>query len=133
MSKNRSKTGTRWAAAGLSAAVIALGALAAVPAVAQDSDPNSSDQKTQADPQYTTQQLKQFVTAQNNVQKTQGDWQDKIADAEDKQAAKENANKALVEAVKSSGLSVETYNGIARAAQKSPALTKRIQAQMVPQ
>lgn len=85
---------------------------------------------------FSNTQLKQFVTAQNNVQAALKKWDSKIAatdDADKKEALQKKENKALITAVKSSGLDPETYNAIARSAQNDPALTKRIQSYMDPQ
>lgn len=89
--------------------------------------------KTQSAHQFSDKQLKQFVKAQSNVQAVVKEWDGKVASADDKKAAQKNENKAMVKAVKESGLSPEQYNAIAKQAQKDPQLTKRIQSFMTPQ
>ncbi|WP_423824081.1 DUF4168 domain-containing protein [Salinisphaera sp. SPP-AMP-43] len=119
------------------AAGLLLGACAiyGLPAVAADNaDAGASDSAAQSQSQdFTDKQLKQFVEAQNNVQAVLKKWDSKVAEADDKEAAQRKENKAMLQAVKDSGLSPKQYNNIARAAQNDPKLTKRIQSFMTPE
>ncbi len=119
------------------ATVLILGAASvlSLPAFASASgDSGASDTaRTAPADQFSDKQLKQFVKAQSNVQAVVKKWDDKVASADDKKAAQKNENKAMVKAVKASGLSPEQYNAIAKQAQKDPKLTQRIQSFMTPQ
>ncbi|MES1954355.1 DUF4168 domain-containing protein [Salinisphaera hydrothermalis] len=109
--------------------------LFALPALAADNPSAAASASTKAkspDP-FTDKQLKQFVKAQANVQAVIKKWDDKVAKADDKKAAQKKENKAMVKAVKDSGLTPKQYNRIAQQAQKDPELTKRIQSFMTPQ
>ncbi|KEZ78986.1 DUF4168 domain-containing protein [Salinisphaera hydrothermalis] len=109
--------------------------LFALPALAADNPSAAASASTKAksaDP-FTDKQLKQFVKAQANVQAVIKKWDDKVAKADDKKAAQKKENKAMVQAVKDSGLTPKQYNRIAQQAQKDPELTKRIQSFMTPQ
>ncbi|MGB7755598.1 MAG: DUF4168 domain-containing protein [Salinisphaera sp.] len=119
------------------ATVLILGAASvlSLPAFASasgDSDASDTAQTAPAD-QFSDKQLKQFVKAQSNVQAVVKKWDDKVASADDKKTAQKNENKAMVKAVKASGLSPEQYNAIAKQAQTDPKLTQRIQSFMTPQ
>lgn len=92
----------------------------------------SDSAKTQSADQFTDKQLKQFVKAQSNVQAVIKKWDAKVAKADDKKAIQDKENKAMVKAVKDSGLTPKQYNEIAQQAQKDPKLTKRIQSFMTP-
>lgn len=107
----------------------------ALPAMAADgaSTGASNSAQTQSSDSFTDKQLKQFVKAQANVQAVIKQWDGKVAKADDKKAAQKKENKAMVKAVKESGLTPKQYNRIAQQAQKDPKLTKRIQSFMTPQ
>lgn len=121
----------------LMAIAVVLGTVSvfSAPAFAADSaDSGTSDSAaTQSNEPFSDKQLKQFVKAQNNVQSVLKKWSGKVARAGDKKAARKKQNKAMVKAVKSSGLTPKQYNQIAQKAQKDPKLTKRIQSFMTPQ
>ena len=75
-------------------------------------------------------QLEKFSEAQSDVREVRKDWQDKLQNAESQEKAMQNRQKAtqeMVEAVRDSGLSVDEYNGIAKAAQSNPEFAKRVQ------
>ncbi|MHA7834101.1 MAG: DUF4168 domain-containing protein [Algiphilus sp.] len=81
--------------------------------------------------EVTDEQLAKFVDAQAEVAEIGKTYTPKMKEAESKQAMQETRRKAqqeMVAAVKSSGLSVQTYNQIARAAQNDEALRSRIQS-----
>lgn len=121
----------------LGAAMLATGLCMTLPsasALAADSSADAAGDSTQS--HYSDQQLKQFVSAQDNVQQTFQTFNKKIAAADDDEAKKKlktDEAKALVKAVKDSGLKPDTYNAIAKQAQNDPELTQRIQSFMTPQ
>ncbi|AWN17347.1 DUF4168 domain-containing protein [Salinisphaera sp. LB1] len=111
------------------AGVVSLSAIAAGGAEASAGD----NAKTQPADRFSDKQLKQFVKAQSNVQAVLKKWDGKVASAKDRKAARKQENKAMVKAVKESGLTPKQYNAIAEQAQKDPKLTRRIQSFMTPQ
>lgn len=119
-------------------ALLAVAILAIVPAAAQstDDEPAATAGQSQGqdnqDAGFSDEQLKQFVTAQKNVQRAVTHWDPQIAEASDdeKDALRAKENKALVDAVINSGLKPQAYNDITRQAADNPALTKRIQSFM---
>lgn len=106
-----------------------------LPTFAADSgDSGAHDSaQTQSSDQFSDKQLKAFVKAQSNVQTVVKKWDSKVANADDKKAAQKKENKAMVKAVKDSGLTPKQYNDIAQQAQKDPQLTQRIQSFMTPE
>lgn len=121
----------------LLATSVILGATAVTPlsALAQDNGNATKDTASQQQTEFTDKQLKQFVSAQTNVQSVIQKWDTRVAAAgKDKKAdVQKKENKALAKAVTSSGLKPDTYNAIAKQAQNDPALTKRIQSFMTPE
>ncbi|HET7314593.1 DUF4168 domain-containing protein [Salinisphaera sp.] len=118
------------------ALVLAAASVFSLPVFAADSDdPGAGDSpKTQPADRYTDKQLRQFVKAQANVQTVIKKWDSRVADADvsDKQAVRKKENKAMVKAVKASGLTPQQYNNIVQQAQQDPELTQRIQSFMTP-
>lgn len=108
---------------------------ASLPAYAANGGPSTGGDsaQTQSSEHFTDKQLKQFVKAQANVQAVMKKWDAKTAKADDKKTAQQNENKAMLKAVKASGLTPQQYNRIAQQAQKDPKLTKQIQSFMTPQ
>lgn len=115
---------------GTSTALLAACALGATGALAQSTAPQADTPPTQGTaPQtaaptttapaasYTDTDVDEFATAAIAVQKIQQDSAVPDADKQTKMAA----------AVKSSGLTPDKFNAIARASQADPALMKRIQ------
>ncbi|MBY8966295.1 DUF4168 domain-containing protein [Algiphilus sp.] len=81
--------------------------------------------------EVTDEQIANFAEAQAEVAEIGKTYTPKMQEAESKQAMQETRRKAqeeMVAAVKSSGLSVQKYNQIARAAQNDEALRSRIQS-----
>lgn len=116
------------------AASIALtaGLLVAMPAQA------ANGQKAQATAQqsaaktshFSDAQVQKYVKARKKVDSIASKWKQKIQNAKDKKAAfklRKKANQKMVQAVKSTGLSVSAYNGIARKASNNKTLAKRIE------
>ncbi|WP_420428474.1 DUF4168 domain-containing protein [Algiphilus sp.] len=81
--------------------------------------------------EVTDAQIASFAEAQAQVAEIGKTYTPKMKEAESKQAMQETRREAqqeMVAAVKSSGLSVQKYNQIARAAQNDEALRSRIQS-----
>ncbi|QPC43171.1 DUF4168 domain-containing protein [Kaustia mangrovi] len=114
-----------------SIATAALGAFAllAAPVVAahaQQSNGQTPPAATQLDPGT----VKAFAEASLKVEELNKKWAPRLAEAEGQdqvQALREEATTEMTQAVQSSGLSVEDYNKIYRAAQQDQALASRIQ------
>jgi len=102
------------------AAVLAFAlGLAAAPAMAQQ--------------QFSEQQLDAFAETVVAVNPLIMDWNQKIQAAQseqEKQQLAEQARAQVVSAIEDGGLSVETYNQIAQAAQNDPELRQDIQARL---
>lgn len=102
-------------------------------AVAQQSGAQGGMQQQQAaDIEVTDEQLAKFVDAQAEVAEIGKTYTPQMKEAESKEAMQETRRKAqqeMVSAVKSSGLSVQKYNEIARAAQSDKELRARIQSE----
>jgi len=113
------------------ALAVALGASGA--AVAQQSGAQGGMQQQQApDIEVTDEQVAKFADAQTQVAEIGKTYTPKMKEAESKKAMQETrreAQKEMVKAVKSSGLDVQTYNQIARAAQNDDELRSRIQSE----
>jgi predicted PurR-regulated permease PerM len=116
------------------AALVALGMAIAAPAFAQ------ATQNTQASPQnivqgtdFSQSQLQKFVQAKAEVEAIRPQWQNKIKNAPgtaDATHIRQQATQAFDKAVRSSGLSVDQYNQIARTASNNPNLYQRLQKMM---
>lgn len=122
-------TVTRTLAVSLFAAL----ATATGPALAQAGQNGAAQGMSQSVPapsDISDQQLTQFADAQKDVRSVRNEWRGKLKNAEDKKSAmkqRRQASQEMVEAVKDSGLTVDEYNGIAKAAQSHPKLAQRIQ------
>ena len=74
--------------------------------------------------------LEQYVEVAAKVTEIRNDFQQQMAGvetSEEAQSLQEEASAEMVEAVQSSGMSVEDYNQIAYALQSDPALQERLQ------
>jgi hypothetical protein len=84
----------------------------------------------QAQPEFTDQQLEQFVVAAIAVDEVIREWNPRIQAAEDDAHAaqlREQANSELVEVItRTNGITIEQYQQIGRAAQADPDLAARI-------
>lgn len=89
-----------------------------------------SMQQQAPDIDVSEEQINNFVTAQERVAEIGEKWSPRMENAESSEEAnkaRQSAQKEMVIAVKNSGLSVQEYNQIARAAQSDPELRKRIE------
>lgn len=80
--------------------------------------------------QVSDSMLEQYVQVAEKVTEVRNDFQQKMAaveTAEQAQSLQEQASAEMIEAVQSSGMSVEEYNQIAYALQSDPALQERLQ------
>lgn len=99
----------------------------ALPALAQD----SGDTPSGAD--YSSEELERFAEAHSAVMAIRDEYTQRLQEAEDRDQAmelQEEANERMVEAVTDTGLSVEEYGEIARAASGDTELAERIQGMM---
>lgn len=116
-------------------ALLAIGLSAsATPLFAQGTQGTQPGQPAQPSPaqagDISDSQVEKFAEAEEKVRSLSSKWQSKIEGAQDQDAAmqhQQEANQEIVKAVKDSGLSVQEYNKIARAAQGDPELAERIQ------
>lgn len=110
---------------------LSAGLFAAMPAMAQSGQPSrAAPQAAMKATNVSDAQIQKYVAAQAQVKRIATKWQSKIKNAKNKKTAlqyRRQANKAMVQAVKSSGLSITEYNRITRAAQSNKELAKRIQ------
>ncbi|KAA1183872.1 DUF4168 domain-containing protein [Rhizobium tropici] len=122
-------------AASATAAVLSL-LLAGNPASAQQATQEKQPTQAQPDSNATTapvsdQKIEAFAVAYLQVDKIRQEYSAKIGatpDASAKQQLQTEASKQMVQAVQTSpGMSVDEYNAILTAAQKDPALVKRVQ------
>jgi len=77
----------------------------------------------------TDAQIEKFSDAQKEMLDVRSEWQGKMQNAKGEKAAmqqRQMANQAMVEAIQDSGLTVDEYNGIAKAAQSNPQIAQRI-------
>lgn len=109
-----------------SATLIAMPSFAQTQA-GQQQVPSATAQSTQ---NFSRAQLQKFVEAQSAIRAIQQKARPKFQAAESKQAKikiRQQTVKKMAQAVKNTGLSVEKYNQIARAARSNPQLRKTIQ------
>jgi Domain of unknown function (DUF4168) len=74
-------------------------------------------------------QIESFASAARQVHEIRSKWQSRLQDpanADKVQEFQAQAGAEMMNAVKDKGLTVETYNAIATAAQQNPALAERI-------
>ena len=107
-----------------SAVILAL----ALPIQAQDSPPQQSRPPIQQF-EPSQDQLASFASAVVQVQQIRSKWQTRMQDADSAEKTQEFQTQATAEiasAVQEQGLTVETYNAIAKAARDNPELVNRI-------
>lgn len=118
------------APAALAIAFGAAGVAVAQQGGAQGGAQGSMQQQQAPDIDVSEEQINNFVTAQERVAEIGEKWSPRMENAESSEEAnkaRQSAQKEMVIAVKNSGLSVQEYNLIARAAQSDPELRKRIE------
>jgi Domain of unknown function (DUF4168) len=100
----------------------------ALPIQAQDSPPQQSQPPTQQF-EPSQDQLASFASAVLQVQQIRSKWQTRMQDADSAEKTQEfqaQATAEIVSAVQAQGLTVETYNAIAKSARDNPELVSRI-------
>ncbi|OZB19357.1 MAG: hypothetical protein B7X58_02790 [Marinobacter sp. 34-60-7] len=113
-----------------------LALLAATPVLAQDasqqegySDPAAAQQSTD----FSDDQLKQFIDAQEGVMDVREEYIEKIEAADSQEQAQElqmEANDEMVSIIEEVGMDIPTYNSIATAYSSEPQVRNRIDALM---
>lgn len=113
-----------------------LALLAATPVLAQDasqqegySDPAAAQQSTD----FSDDQLKQFIQAQEGVMDVREEYIEKIEAADSQEQAQElqmEANDEMVSIIEDVGMDIPTYNSIATAYSSEPQVRNRIDALM---
>lgn len=113
-----------------------LALLAATPVLAQDasqqegySDPAAAQQSTD----FSDDQLKQFIDAQEGVMDVREEYIEKIEAADSPEQAQElqmEANDEMVSIIEEVGMDIPTYNSIATAYSSEPQVRNRIDALM---
>ena len=113
-----------------------LALLAATPVLAQDasqqegySDPAAAQQSTD----FSDDQLKQFIDAQEGVMDVREEYIEKIEAADSPEQAQElqmEANDEMVSIIEDVGMDIPTYNSIATAYSSEPQVRNRIDALM---
>ncbi len=101
------------------AVALALGGGAAVAQQSGGVDPSS----------FNEEEIRQFADAWDNVLEVRDEYTQRMQQAEDREEAsslQDQANEEMVEAVRDSGISLETYGQIAQTASNSPELVERI-------
>jgi hypothetical protein len=79
--------------------------------------------------EVSSNEIEAFAKAQNQVAKTQQEYQPRYSEAEDQaeqQSIVEEMNRKMVAAVQGEGLSIERYNTISRVVQSDPALRQSV-------
>jgi len=113
----------------LAAALCGASLAVAGPVFAQSDQGAAAQQAAPAASDITDAQIEKFSDAQKEMREVRSKWQGKMQDAEGKKAATEQRQKAsqdMIEAIQDSGLTVDEYNGIIKAAQSNPQVAKRI-------
>jgi hypothetical protein len=123
----------------LTAALAALSLSCAAPTFAQEAETPSKDTPQEAMPEVSTEdvtdkQIEEFTAAYMAVSKVRAEYMPKIAEeqnAEARQALIEEANTAVVDAVKEvTEMDAKTYVAIGKAAESDQALNERITARI---
>ncbi|KPP99896.1 DUF4168 domain-containing protein [Marinobacter sp. HL-58] len=121
-----------------------LALLATSPVLAQESQQNQesadteedySDQATSGsqDTNFSDEELKQFVEAQEGINEIRDKYMEKIEAADSQQEAQElqmEANDEMVTVIEDAGMDIPTYNSIATAYNSEPEVRDRIDALM---
>ncbi|MCK2184882.1 DUF4168 domain-containing protein [Halomonas getboli] len=117
-----------------SAALLSAGLMSSM-AYAQDDAAGAATQQAPAEAQAPAQdfsdaQLQKFADASEQIAMISQDYTQQLQNAEGdeaKQQVRQEANDKMVDAVKNSGLEVETFNAIGKAIQQDPELMQRVQ------
>lgn len=114
---------------GLATAMSLCSAGLVLPAAAQQSDPNATEQQAPAQADYSQKELESFAKASLEVDRINKKWTKQIAKAENEAETKEMRKEAVAEmsaAIEDEGLTVRTYNSIFDAAERNPEIASRI-------
>lgn len=118
------------------ATALILGFGLAMPLWAQDQGAQAQPETQQEAPSaadFSEDQLENFAEAHSNVMEIRDEYTQRLQEAEGREQAmslQEEANEKMVSAVTDTGLSVEEYGQIARAASNDTELAERIQSMM---
>jgi len=118
------------------ATALILGLGLAMPLWAQDQGAETQPETQQQAPSaadFSEDQLENFAEAHGEVMEIRDDYTQRLQEAEGREQAmslQEEANEKMVSAVTDTGLSVEEYGQIARAASNDTELAERIQEMM---
>lgn len=85
------------------------------------------------DTNFSDQELKQFVNAQEGINGIRDEYMEKIESADSQQKAQElqmEANDEMVSVIEDAGIDVPTYNSIATAYNSEPQVRNRVDALM---
>ena len=122
-----------------------LALLAAAPAMAQQNQQEPAAQQTQGsgysdlaaagtqDTNFSDDQLKDFIEAQEGVMEVREEYIQKIEAADSQQKAQElqmEANDKMVSVIEDVGIDIPTYNSIATAYSSEPKVRNRVDALM---
>lgn len=121
-----------------------LALLAAGPALAQESQQNPESADTEGgysdpasagsqDTNFSDEELKQFVEAQEGINGIRDEYMEKIEAADSQQKAQElqmEANDEMVTVIEDAGMDIPTYNSIATAYNSEPKVRNRVDALM---
>ncbi|GEN25260.1 DUF4168 domain-containing protein [Halomonas cupida] len=120
----------------LSAALLSAGLMSAT-AHAQDAAtapdaaaPTAGADAAAAAQNFSDDDLQKFADASQEIAAISQDYTTRLQGAEGQEAQQEvrvEANEKMVEAVRNSGLEVETFNAIGQAIQQDPEMMKRVQ------
>jgi len=118
------------------ATALLLGLTFGMPLWAQDQGAQTQPETQQQAPSasdFSESDLQEFAEAHSSVMEIRDDYTQRLQEAEGREQAmelQEEANERMVEAVTDTGLSVEEYGQIARAASNDTELAERIQSMM---
>lgn len=121
-----------------------LALLATGPVLAQDSEQNPEQTDTDGgysdpasagsqDTNFSDEELKQFVEAQQGINDIRDEYMAKIEDADSQEKAQElqmEANDEMVTVIEDAGMDIPTYNSIATAYNSEPKVRNRVDALM---
>lgn len=129
----------------LTSATLTIALLAGAPAVYAQSqaaqEPTQTDQgepgntaaATEAAPDYSDEELRKFVDAQEGINTVREEYMAKIEEAGSQDEARQlqvEANDKMVSVIEDAGLDIPTYNAIATAYNSEPGVRERVDALM---
>ncbi|MFN2359587.1 MAG: DUF4168 domain-containing protein [Marinobacter sp.] len=121
-----------------------LALLAAGPVLAQENQQNPEEADTEGgysdpasagsqDTNFSDEELKQFVEAQEGINEIRDEYMEKIEAADSQQKAQElqmEANDEMATVIEDAGMDIPTYNSIATAYNSEPKVRNRVDALM---